>query len=286
MIRDPIGSRVAVRAAFALYQCNPPIYDGQAHPTKLQDWLHRIEYLMVACDIDESDWVILAAGLLESDARQFWRGAVETRNAHEVPWGNFCSLLLAQFPPREVPVRMAPEVASTSQAQPHTGETEFKKMEKYIHKVDKFKMRPYDTVAIYADRFFSEIMTDPTIQLKEQDACFILWRGLTEELQTMVFPRWEVTYTLTQFVEEVTKLEETLAIEREEQERRVSERRMEFERRQREYLRRNRSVEVGVEIGTTSSPQQQGQANVDSQNIANTSEEEDPVEDFWEATGN
>jgi len=61
---------------------------------------------------------------------------------------------------------------------------------------------------------------------------------------------------------------------------------MEFERRQREYLRRNRSVEVGVEIGTTSSPQQQGQANVDSQNIANTSEEEDPVEDFWEATGN
>jgi len=179
---------------------------------------------------------------------------------------------------------MAPEVASTSQAQSHTGETEFKKMEKYIHKVDKFKMRPYDTVAIYADRFFSEIMTDPTIQLKEQDACFILWRGLTEELQTMVFPRWEVTYTLTQFVEEVTKLEETLAIEREEQERRVSERRMEFERRQREYLRRNRSVEVGVEIGTTSSPQQQGQANVDSQNIANTSEEEDPVEDFWEAT--
>ena len=102
----------------------------------------------------------------------------------------------------------------------------------------------------------------------------------------MVFPRWEVTYTLTQFVEEVTKLEETLAIEREEQERRVSERRMEFERRQREYLRRNRSVEVGVEIGTTSSPQQQGQANMDSQNIANTSEEEDPVEDFWEATEN
>ena len=47
------------------------MYDGQAHPTKLQDWLHRIEYLMVACDIDESDWVILAAGQLESDARQF-----------------------------------------------------------------------------------------------------------------------------------------------------------------------------------------------------------------------
>ena len=159
-------------------------------------------------------------------------------------------------------------------------------MENYIHKVDKFKMRAYDTMTIYAEQFFREIITDRTIELKEHDACFILWRGLTEELQTMVFPRWEVTYTLTQFVEEVTKLEETLAIEREEQERRVSERRMEFERRQREYLRRNRSVEVGVEIGTTSSPQQQGQANVDSQNIANTSEEEDPVEDFWEATGN
>ncbi|XP_024028693.1 uncharacterized protein LOC112093782 [Morus notabilis] len=38
-----------------------------------------------------------------------------------------------------------------------------------------------------------------------------------------------VMEALTQFVEEVTKLEETLAIEREEQERRVSERRMEFE---------------------------------------------------------
>ena len=92
------------------------------------------------------------------------------------------------------------------------------RMEKYIHKVNRFKMRSYDAVSNYAEQFLSEIMADHTIVLKEQDACFVFWRGLVEELKIITFPQWEATYTLTQFIEEVMQLEETLANEREEQE--------------------------------------------------------------------
>lgn len=100
-----------------------------------------------------------------------------------MPWGIFCCLLLAQFPPRA-----APELVSTLQVQPHTSETEYMRIEKYTHKVDKFKMRPYDTVTNYVERFFSEIIANRTIVLMGHHACFVFWRGLVEELRNMVFP--------------------------------------------------------------------------------------------------
>ena len=88
LLRFRDGILTTGQAAVRFYACRPSSFDGQPHPTRVRDWLHNIEYMMRVCDIASEEWVMLAASMLEGDARLFWEAFTEHEIA-SMSWEEF-----------------------------------------------------------------------------------------------------------------------------------------------------------------------------------------------------
>ena len=208
------ASRVVLttgRAAARFYTCNPPSFDGLSHPTRIRDWLHRVEYVMRACDIAREEWIVLAASLLEGNALIFWQALDEDEIA-EIQWEDFCHMLKHQFLPQVMPSESAPQQSGETQSQVSVAVT-YTQAREFIIQAERASMRSDEAVVAYIARVLTEVLApNRTFNLSEDERCQILWRGLTEEYQRRLVPRSD--QTLTQFIVEAKHCEHQLLEER------------------------------------------------------------------------
>ena len=170
------------RATAWFYTCNPPSFDGLSHPTRIRDWLHRVEYVMRACDIAQEEWIVLATSLLEGNALIFWQALDEDEIA-EMQWEEFCHMLKHQFLPQVMPSESAPQLSGETQGQVSVTVT-YTQAQEFIIQAERASMRSDEAVVAYIARVLTEVLAPNQIfNLREEERYQILWRGLTEKYQ-------------------------------------------------------------------------------------------------------